>query len=138
MSPAPPPGGLGGSPPTEGGGPLGYYAPPAELASRPAVILWFRVFAIVSAAVYGSAAFVWAAFAPNAGVSPHVALVGLAAALPFLVFYGVAAAVPYKPWGWTYALLAIAFGIVSCLAPFSVILVLLWRRPEVKAAFQRL
>lgn len=135
---APPGGGLGGARPPAG--PVGYYTPPAaEGASRPAAILWYRVFAITSALIYGGLAFLWGSFAaqPEPNPSPHIVLSGLVYVLPVIAFYGVAAAVPYKPWGWTFALVAIAFGTMSCLAPFSVILVIMWSRPQVKAAFGR-
>ena len=44
---------------------------------------------------------------------------------------------PWKPWGWTWALVAIAFGVVA--SPlFAVPLLVFWFKPTVKAAFGRL
>lgn len=135
MSGAPPPGGLGGATPPAG--PVGYYTPPAELASRPAIIFWYRVYAIVSALVYVAMVLAWSSV--DAGQSTgRLILQASLYATPFVLFYGVAALVPFKPWGWSYGLIAIAFGMISCLAPFSIVLVILWSRPQVKAAFQRL
>lgn len=135
MSGAPPPGGLGGAAPPAG--PVGYYTPPAELASRPAIIFWYRVYAIVSALVYVAMMLALSAVETDQSTGRLIMQASLYAT-PFVLFYGVAALVPFKPWGWSYGLIAIAFGMISCLAPFSIVLVILWSRPQVKAAFQRL
>jgi hypothetical protein len=134
MNPAPPAGGLGGVPPP--GGPIGYYTPPAGGGARPATILWFRVYAIASALAVLAFLLVWQFLAPRPSAGDVLGALGLS--LPFLVVYGIGALVPYKPWGWTYALIVIGLGMLGCLAPFSVVLVILWTRPEVKAAFGRL
>lgn len=132
---APPPGGLGGGPPPEGG--PGYYAPPAGTGSRPAVILWYRVYAIVAALLYTALTFLVLSFDPNGYGITNLAVVAVAA-LPGAAFFGGGAAIPYKPWGWTYGLVAISLGAFSCLSPLSVVLLIFWTRPNVKAAFRRL
>jgi len=129
----PPSGGLG----APGGEPKtpGYYAPPAGTGTRPAVILWYRVYALVALLLYAGLGFAIGAFRPDG----HQAIgLGLAAAIPIAVIFGLGAAVPFKPWGWTYGLVVIAFGMLSCFAPLSVILIIFWSRPEVRAAFGRL
>lgn len=128
----PPSGGMGGAPPPGG---AGYYAPPRATGSRPAVILWYRVYAIVSLLLYAAFAVVVAAFEPEG--APNL-LPGILTLLPILAIFGVGAAVPFKPWGWTYGLVMIGFGMLSCFAPLSVLLIIFWSRPEVKAAFGRI
>lgn len=136
MSAAPPPGGgLGGAPPP--GGPIGYYTPPAGGGSRPPAIMWFRVYAIASALAVLGFLELWQFLTPNGGSLVQYFQLFLLSS-PFLLIYGIGAAVPYKPWGWTYALILIGLGMLGCLAPFSIILVIMWTRPEVKAAFGRL
>ena len=134
QAPPPPPGGLGGAPP--GGGPVGYYTPPANIGGRPAAIMWFRVYAIASALAVLGFLEVWQFLTPH-GSTPMQYFQVFLLACPFLLIYGIGAAVPYKPWGWTYALILIGLGMLGCLAPFSIILVIMWSRPPVKAAFGR-
>jgi hypothetical protein len=106
---------------------------------RPATILWFRVYAIASALAVTAFLFVWQFLTPAGGRTTALEWLGVfALCSPFLLIYGIGAFVPYKPWGWTYALVLIGLGMLGCLAPFSVVLVILWTRPEVKAAFGRL
>ena len=52
--------------------------------------------------------------------------------------YAVAAFVPYKPWAWTFGLVAICLGLSSCMALAAVPLLIFWMKPETKAAFGRL
>ncbi len=127
----PPGGGMGGAPP---GGAIGYYTPPAGSGGRPAVIAWYRVYAIVSLLIYLSFAVLFALF--GMGVSTETFIL-FALAIPFVTTSGLGVCVPYKPWGWTVGLVTIALGMFTCLAPFSVILIIFWNRPEVKAAFGR-
>lgn len=129
---APPPGGMGGAPPP--GGPVGYYTPPSGSASRPGVVLWYRVFAACSLLVYLTFGLAFSTIGAASGAETGIIL---AIMLPFVVLNGVGAFVPFKPWGWTVGLIVIALGMFSCLAPLSVILVIFWNRPATKAAFQR-
>lgn len=117
-----------------------YGAPAAAAPTRPAAIFWYRVFAFCAGLLYVSLAVIGAVVSGGiAGRANHeLVLLSLLCALPALVFYGVAARVPYKPWGWTYALVAIALGLPTILAPASVALLVFWNRPVVKAAFRRL
>jgi hypothetical protein len=117
-----------------------YGAPAAAAPTRPSAILWYRVFAVSAGLLYVFLAVVAAVVSGGiAGRDDHeLVLISVMCALPALVFYGVAAAVPYKPWGWTYALVAIALGLPTILAPASVVLLVFWNRPLVKAAFGRL
>jgi hypothetical protein len=106
------------------------YEPPATRRdARPAVILWFRVYAAVMAIAYlGIAAF---------GVAAQSSVVvGVGAVLA--VLHAFAAFVPFKPWGWTVAIVAIAFGAASVAVFFAIPLLVHWIRPTTKAAFARL
>ena len=126
-------------------GPFGYgYAPPALERGRPAVIAWFRVYAVTTLFLYVGMIVGWlllAAGGPDVHHGPDQAFVLLligAFALAFGAFYAVAAMVPYKPWGWTLGLVAICLGLSSCMALAAVPLLVFWMKPETKAAFGRL
>ena len=106
------------------------YEPPAHARdARPAVILWYRVYAVLMA-VLSLVVFVIALGAHN--------YLGIVMAKVLLVFFGVAAFVPYKPWGWTMGLLAIGLGMAGGTALFAIPLLVFWMKPQVKAAFARL
>jgi len=118
-----------------------YAAPKAEGFSRPAVILWFRAYALASALFYVlvEAELLLGAdwrYGAASGRPALAAVVVLATLL--VIFHCIAAFVPYRPWGWTLAFVSICFGLVSCTVIPSVVLVYFWLRPVTKAAFGRL
>ena len=124
--------------------PFGYdpYGPPNTGRGRPAVILWFRIYAVTMPLLYTGFLLVWQFIAPadpQAPVSPLPP--GLLAIMLLLVLFGAVfaatAMVPYKPWGWTVGLLAICIGMTGCLAPAAIALLVFWLKPETKAAFCR-
>jgi hypothetical protein len=103
------------------------------------VIFWFRVYAATM--TLGSVALLGLAVTSRLGgavASTATALSVAAIALVLAVVYAVATFVPWKPWGWTWALVAISLGVASGATPFALPLLLLWSRPKVKAAFARL
>jgi hypothetical protein len=107
------------------------YEPPAPYRdARPAVIVWFRVYAatmtLLSLALL---AFVVMSAASLLLCAGFAAVAGL---------YGVATFVPFRPWGWTLGLVAIAFGLAGGGAMFAIPLLMFWFKPQVKAAFARL
>jgi hypothetical protein len=119
------------------------YEPPSSARSRPAVIVWFRVYAIAAMLLYAVfiAGWIYIAAAGQRAHAPEEALALLvigAGALLFGGFYAIASLVPYKPWGWTMALIAICVGLPSCLALAAIPLLIFWFKPETKAAFGRL
>lgn len=124
--------------------PFGYgaYEPPRSARGRPAVILWYRVYAATTLLLYVGMLVGWTML--NTGDRPHgpeaalMLLIVLGAALVFGGFYAVAAMVPYKPWGWTLGLVAICLGLSSCLVVAAVPLLIYWMKPETKAAFGRI
>ena len=75
MQPGPPAGGLGGAPPP--GGPIGYYAPPPGTGARPAAILLFRVYAIVSALAVTAFLLLWQFLTPAGGRTSALEWLGL-------------------------------------------------------------
>jgi hypothetical protein len=113
-----------------------YRPPGSSRDARPAVILWFRVYAAAMTVL--SLALV--ALASSLGLAERGgSLYSLVAiALLLAVVYGTATFVPFKPWGWTWALVAIALGVASGGALFAVPLLVFWFKPQVKAAFMRL
>jgi hypothetical protein len=115
----------------------GPYAPPGSSGDRPLVIVLYRVYAATLFALYVAAAVFFEVFAraPSTALE-HAGMLGLT--LGLAVFYGVAAFVPFRPWGWTLALVAICFGLTSCMLPVATGLLLYWMRPLTKAAFRRL
>lgn len=116
-----------------------YRPPSSSRGVRPAAILWFRVYAAMMSLV--SLAMLVLVATSRLGAAPGDALPALALAgiaLVLAVFYAVAAFVPWKPWGWTWALAAIAVGVAGGGAVFAIPLCFFWWKPEVKAAFGRL
>ncbi len=100
------------------------------------MIFWFRVYAAFMT-LFSLALLVVAVL--GHAERPATPLLSLAAiALVLAGVYGVATFVPFKPWGWTWALVAIALGAASGLALFAVPLLVFWFKPQVKAAFARL
>jgi hypothetical protein len=123
--------------------PFGYepYGPPETSARRPGVILWYRVYAATMIALYVGAGAFWHFLAPQgpsaaAGLVTTIVLLLIIAALGAL--FVIAALVPYKPWGWTFGLIAICIGLSGCTAAIAIPLLIYWMKPEVKAAFCRL
>ena len=130
--------------PEHRGSPFGYgYAPPAFARGRPPVITWFRVYAVTTLLLYVALVVGWLVFAadmPGLGADEQAFMLFAIGAATLLggAFYAVAALVPYKPWGWTVGLIAICFGLSSCMAFPAVALLIYWMKPETKAAFGRL
>jgi hypothetical protein len=116
-----------------------YAAPAFSRDARPAVILWFRIYAasmtLLSVALL-AATLLSKMGDRNAGASTVLSLAAIA--LVLAAVYGVATFVPFKPWGWTWGLVAIALGVASGGALFAVPLLVFWFKPQVKAAFARL
>lgn len=128
------------------------YAPPGPDSyggdARPAVIVWFRVYAAVmtlaSLGVLGLAVVMgYAATRPEIALQPGGADAPLAAIVLGLVgtalvaLYGVATFVPFKPWGWTVGVVAIGLGLAGGSAIFAIPLLVFWMKPRVRAAFAR-
>lgn len=123
--------------------PFGYYEPPPSQHGRPAVITWFRVYAVVTLLLYMLFVGLWMFVSSGAPGThrPEEALVLLVLGMLMLLcggFYVVAAMVPFKPWGWTLGLIAICLGLSSCMVVAAVPLLIFWLKPETKAAFGRL
>lgn len=121
----------------------GHYEPPHHTRGRPAVILWYRIYAAITVMLYVGFLGFWLFLTPPGGTMRSqgevmILLVLGLVALVFGAFYAVAAMVPFKPWGWTVGLIAICFGMTSCLAIFAIPLLIFWLKPETKAAFCRL
>lgn len=123
----------------------GSYAPPQVSRGRPAVILCYRLYAGSVVALFVAFFVFWLAVMPFGREQAFdlqdqivfMVLFGLVA-LVGGGFYTAAALVPYKPWGWTFALIAIGLGIPSCMFVVAIPLLVFWFRPETKAAFCRL
>lgn len=115
--------------------PSPWAAPEGARDARPAVILWFRVYAAMMTVVM-IGVLVAALFATTAaGDAAYVIMVASALLVPL---FGVATFIPYKPWGWTVGLVAIALGLTSAGLVFALPLMIFWFKPTVKAAFARL
>jgi hypothetical protein len=106
------------------------YAPPETGDATPAVLAWFRGYALTMAALY-------LAGAGLASVALGDVAIALACAA-LAALHVVAAAAPRRPWGWTCGLVALACGVPSCALPLAIFLLRGWLRPEVKATFRRL
>jgi len=132
-----------------------YEPPKTEGAKRPAVILWFRVYAgvIATLSLLAVAASFWLVIKMGndaivdlntgetiaGGPRDKVVLLTMAAlGVVFGVLHGVAAAVPYKPWAWVLGIVVIGLGVTGCTVVFAAPLLFYWIKPITKAAFQRL
>lgn len=109
----------------------GVYAPPATASAMPGVILWYRVYAFVMAIYYGAQGFV--GFHRGTAPLPVMIVFGIIAAL-----YIASAFIRLAPRGWIIGLVAIGSGLLSCVFPAAVWLLIVWCRPITKAAFGRL
>lgn len=109
----------------------GVYAPPATASARPAVILWYRVYALATGLVYVLAVAEMCAW----GHAPPLPFVVATAA--FALLYCATAFVPLTPRGWLVGLATIGLGLVSCFFPAAIWLLIVWCRPITKAAFGR-
>jgi hypothetical protein len=122
-------------------GPRGYepYAPPAPTGGRPPVIMWFRLYAFAMAVMY-LGLFALFMFDPLFRASPgNPSIVLMRAALALVgCANGVASFIPHRPWAWTYGLVVIALGTVSCVFIITIPLLVYWLKPVTKAAFGRL
>ncbi len=126
--------------------PFGYgpYEPPGFGGGRPAVIVWYRIYALAVVALYASIFVLWQFWVPSAAdgdmtVADATSLMLLGIfGLVFGAFFLLAAFVPYKPWGWTVGLVAICLGLSSCLIVVTIPLLIHWMKPATKAAFGRL
>jgi hypothetical protein len=108
-----------------------YEAPRARGGARPAVIVWFRAYAALSATIYAGAAGTLA----FTGLGRAPLLVALIA---FAVVHAAASAVPFKPWGWTLGLVTLGLGLASFTVVVALPLAIAWNKPLVRAAFGRL
>lgn len=129
---------------------LSPYDPPEDDDdARPAVILWYRLYAGVMAlfalaAVAFSVVYAMAVASepiygrPGGGADLHVlAILLVMASGAFAALHVVAAFVPYKPWGWSLGVVAIALGMSSVMIVVAIPLLVHWMKPTTKAAFGR-
>jgi len=119
-------------------GPSPFAAPRDARDARPAVILWFRVYAAMMTVAMLALLAVGLLAASAASAAGDAAYVMIGASALLAPFFAVATLVPFKPWGWSVALVAIALGLASAGIVFAVPLMIAWFRPTVKAAFARL
>jgi hypothetical protein len=131
--------------------PFGYgsYTPPSTVRGRPAVIGYFRIYAITTIFLFAAFLVVWQYLTPAAPnevpTEIHPTLRGAltviamgTVALAWVCLFVVGAFVPYKPWGWTVGLIVLCLGLSSCTAIAAIPLLIYWMKPETKAAFGRL
>lgn len=119
------------------------YRAPGARDPRPAVIFWFRVYAVSAPLVHLALVVGWALAVPTSQPSPLRTLtaspvVSLLAFGGLAALHGAAALVPYRPWGWTVGLVVLAVGLSSASALAALPVLVLWLRPETRAAFGRL
>lgn len=120
---------------------LGYepYASPHTRGARRLVVPLYRAYAVFAALLSAGAAtlllLAWDPSYAGEGKPEHAALIAvlLASALAHVV----GALVPRRPWGWTLGMVLLAVGLPSLCVPFALPLLLVWMKPETKAAFMR-
>jgi hypothetical protein len=115
-------------------------------AGTPKVVVWFKVYAALFAALYlvvAACSLVFFLLDPAEldMARPEALLTGA-----FLVVLGLVLAaafalpffLPPKPWLWIYDLVLICIGLTSpCCMPASIPLLIYWLKPEAKAFFGR-
>jgi hypothetical protein len=126
-----------------------YEPPEYEADARPAVIVWYRIYAafMTLAALAGLGVTIVLARAtadPEVAVRPGAAdaqvfvLLSLLLSVSLAIFYAVATFVPYRPWGWTVGIIAIGLGLTSAMVIFAIPLLVHWLKPITRAAFGRM
>lgn len=117
----------------------GPYASPHAPQGRPAVITWYRLYAVTMPLVYVLALVVWQlVLAPRAASGGDVLVPAIGFIALIGAFFAVAALVPYEPWGHTMGTVALCVGLTTPVAPFAAVLLVYWFRPLTRAAFGRL
>jgi hypothetical protein len=126
------------------------FAPPPNYpAPQPAVWTWYCVYCGAMALLYllvmvlGIAFLAMPAEMLEGEDSPEaVRFQGVLFAvmgLPFFLFYAAAPFLPRAKWAWIYGIVAIGIGLTSCCTlPFSIMLLIQWIKPDVKAWFNAL
>lgn len=111
---------------------------------QPPVWLWYRVYAVFMALVYGGLALLILGVliaTGGQGVKDEdmIALVVTGVfCLPFALAYVVAPFLPRAPWAWIYHLALIGLGLTSvCCMPATIPLLIFWLKPETKLFFGR-
>ena len=117
---------------------------------RPAVVVWFRVYAAVMTLIYLATTIgsfwlaSWMADAPDglrgseADERAGMGMMLLVVSLACLVAFGVGLFMPARPWAWVYGIVLICIGLTSCLTmPATIPLIIFWIKPETKAYFGR-
>ena len=118
------------------------------LANRasPRVLLWFRVYCVAMAVIYGLVVFgVAVVLFPDllGEEEPAAFRIGYGA---FIILIGLVLCVPYaavlflapRPWVWVFDLVLIGVGMTSCCTlPAAIPLLVFWLRPETRAYFGR-
>lgn len=118
--------------------------------ARPAVVLWFRVYAGVMSAIYlatTAGSFWLASWMADAGdrlngsEAEELAGMGImlfVISLACLIAFGVGLFMPARPWAWVYGIVLICIGLTSCLTmPAAIGLIIYWLKPEAKMYFGR-
>lgn len=115
-------------------------------APPPAVLKWYRAYAVVLALVYVALSTGVAVMAVLAGLGPHrpndppawVPLFVLAWMVPLTAAFVAAPFLPPRPWAWTYHLVLICVGFTSvCCLPLCVPMMLKWITSDTRAYFGR-
>ncbi len=116
--------------------------------TTPAVVTWFRVYAVFMALMYlmvilGGFAFLafGNTFADEETPAELLLIYGMVfvvMGVPLLILYVVGTFMPAKRWAWIYGIILIGFGMTSCcFLPVCVPLLIFWIKPQTQVFFGR-
>ena len=136
-------------PPPPYGPPPGYEVPYAAPTGPPAVLTWFKVYAVGMTLLYmlvivaGVLIYVMAdEFTGEPEMGPEEAriqgVVMIVVGVPLAALFAAGAVLPRRPWVWIYDIVLIAIGLTSCcLWPATIPLLIFWIKPEARGWFGR-
>jgi hypothetical protein len=101
----------------------------ARLASKPAVVIWYRVYCIGMAVMYAAlaGAGIWLLLAePMQGEDAITWIVLAAVSVPLAILFLVGTLVPRSKAGWIFGIVLIAIGVSGCTLVAAVPLLIFW------------
>ena len=105
-----------------------------QINSRPKVIIWFKVYAILLSLIYFFMVIISPIFLLS-GESGFIlsGLFIIILCFPLFIISILPVFLPRRPWVWVYSLIIIGIGMTSaCCLPASLPLLIFWLKPDVK------
>ncbi len=104
-----------------------------QINSRPKVIIWFKVYAILLSLIYFFMVIISPIFLLSGESGFILGLFIIILCFPLFIISILPVFLPRRPWVWVYSLIIIGIGMTSaCCLPASLPLLIFWLKPEVK------